>query len=430
MLLVNPTSNPEHRELSVNTTSDGVRAYLGNLLGIEDNANFPDEGQTRRALAATFVHSLYYCFQGQGEIANPDILFHRQNRDFQKQTIKDTLPYFLGAQGPEELKARDDLRRLRRQLKIAQQRLAQSEMIREAGLANMQALIRQASIYGMVADGPTPTTVDDATAALSAVLDARWESVDPPTDSSEYERLLEEASLLRDEIAQQEQHLRRLEEYAAVRDSYAVELEHQRSRLSSLHLLPDPHSEAPQCPVCSQTLNPEDTSILDDVQEALGDIDTRLRYVGREAPRVGGKREELAAALEEKRADYRATVRAIDDLAELQRLEERRSREIEMRSFVAGRIAQFLEHAGSGDGDDLDDLRRTSEIMRREADALADEIDGEAVRSRTDSLLRVVSRRMGELAAQIGLEHASSGVRIDQGRLTIVVVEPSGPAYI
>ncbi|SEL99337.1 Protein of unknown function [Rhodococcus maanshanensis] len=430
MLLINPAGIPEYDELSVNATSDGIRAYLGNLMGIEDNANIPNEGQTRRALSATFVHSLYYCFQGQGEIANPDILFHRQNRDFQKQTIKDTLPYFIGAQGSAELRAREELRQLRRQLKIMQQRLAQYEIIQESGLANMQSLISQARSYGMLAEGSTPMTTDAATAALSEVLDAKWDLTAPPLNTSEYERLLEEASRLRDEIAQKDQQIRRLDEYAEVRKSYAVELDHQRSRLSSLHLLPDLKSEAQQCPVCAQSLNPSDTSVLDEVQHSLGEIDMRLRNVDREAPRVAEKRGELRASVEESRAEYRSTVRAIDELAELQRLEGLRSREIEMRSFIAGRITQFLEQAGAGEDDDLEGLRSSCESLQRRTDRLAQRVDGDAVRSRTDSLLRVVSRRMGEFAAQLGLEHASSGVRIDSGRLTIVVVEPSGPAYM
>ncbi|NKR53762.1 DUF3732 domain-containing protein [Rhodococcus hoagii] len=430
MLVINPESIPNYGDLSVNTTSDGIRAYLGNLMGIEDNVNVPDEGQTRRALSATFVHSLYYCFQGQGEIANPDILFHRQNRDYQKQTIKDTLPYFIGAQGVGELKAREELRRLRRQLKIAQQQLAQHEVVQEVGLANMQALISQARAFRMLADGPLPMTVDEAAAALNAALESKWNSEDPPDDGGEYERLLEETSRLRDEISQLEQHIRRIDEYATVRQSYAVELEHQKSRLSSLNLIPDLKSEAQQCPVCAQSLDPGDTSVLDEVQQAFGEIDGRLRSVGREAPRVAARRGELLTSLDEKRADYRSTVRAIDELAELQRLQERRSREIEMRSFVAGRITQLLEQVGGGAGDDLEELRSSCLSLQQRSDRLAASIDGDAVRMRTDSLLRMVSKRMGELAEQIGLEHASSGVRIDAGRLTIVVVEPSGPAYM
>jgi hypothetical protein len=74
-------------DLQTNTSRSGLRDYLGGLLGIEDNRNVPALGQTRRALSASFVHALFYCFQGQGEIANPDILFHRQNREWMPQTI-------------------------------------------------------------------------------------------------------------------------------------------------------------------------------------------------------------------------------------------------------------------------------------------------------------------------------------------------------
>ena len=83
----------------------------------------PAFGQTRHALSASFVHSLIYCFQGQGEIANPDILFHRQNREWMPQTIRDTLPYFLGAQGADDLRRREELVERRRELRRLNQRL-------------------------------------------------------------------------------------------------------------------------------------------------------------------------------------------------------------------------------------------------------------------------------------------------------------------
>jgi predicted ATPase len=65
--------------LEHNNSRAGLREYLGGLLGIEDNRNEPALGQTRHPLSASFKHSLFYCFQGQGEIANPEILFRRQN---------------------------------------------------------------------------------------------------------------------------------------------------------------------------------------------------------------------------------------------------------------------------------------------------------------------------------------------------------------
>ena len=109
MLVVGSIEPPALESLEATTSRGALRDYLGGLLGIEDNRNVPTLGQTRHALTASFVHSLFYCFQGQGEIANPDILFHRQNREWMPQTIRDTLPYFLGAQGADDLRRREEL---------------------------------------------------------------------------------------------------------------------------------------------------------------------------------------------------------------------------------------------------------------------------------------------------------------------------------
>ncbi len=117
MLVLGEVVTPPLDELSSNTSSGALREYLGGLLGIEDNRNIPSLGQTRQALSASFVHSLYYCFQGQGEIANPEILFHRQNREWIPQTIRDTLPFFLGAQGADDLRRREELTQRRRDLR-------------------------------------------------------------------------------------------------------------------------------------------------------------------------------------------------------------------------------------------------------------------------------------------------------------------------
>ena len=152
MFLVEPEDVPPFESLESNTTASECREYLASAIGIEENLNVPAIGQTRHPLAANFKHSLYYCFQGQGEIANPEVLFHRQNRDWQAQAIRDTLPYFLGAQGLDELRRRERLTEQRRLLRQAQQRLnrAQSETFEEMDRAH--GLLVEASDVGLLAN--------------------------------------------------------------------------------------------------------------------------------------------------------------------------------------------------------------------------------------------------------------------------------------
>ena len=163
MLIIDPAATPEFDELKHNNSRAGLRDYLGGLLGVEDNRNEPAFGQTRHPLSASFKHSLFYCFQGQGEIANPEILFHRQNREWRAQAIRDTLPYFLGAQGPDDLRRREQLTERRRELRRLQQRVRAAEAERSAGLDRAGALLSESVDVGLL----------DARSGIDNLRDAR-----------------------------------------------------------------------------------------------------------------------------------------------------------------------------------------------------------------------------------------------------------------
>ena len=68
---------------------------LTRRIGISENLNIPAR-RAKLTSSANIRHSLYYCFQGQDEIAAKNFLFHHQADDFISQTIRDTMPYFLG----------------------------------------------------------------------------------------------------------------------------------------------------------------------------------------------------------------------------------------------------------------------------------------------------------------------------------------------
>ena len=109
---------PESCDFISNTNSSGIEKTLTQRIGISENLNTPPEGQSRLPLAANIRHALYYCFQGQDEIAAKNFLFHRQSDDFVTQAIKDTIPYFLGAINEEALALENERAVLKRRLTI------------------------------------------------------------------------------------------------------------------------------------------------------------------------------------------------------------------------------------------------------------------------------------------------------------------------
>lgn len=66
---------PESCDFISNTNSSGIEKTLTQRIGISENLNTPPEGQSRLPLAANIRHALYYCFQGQDEIAAKNFCF-------------------------------------------------------------------------------------------------------------------------------------------------------------------------------------------------------------------------------------------------------------------------------------------------------------------------------------------------------------------
>lgn len=429
MLVVGDIEVPPIDELKADTSRAALRDYLGGLLGLEDNRNVPALGQTRHALSASFVHSLFYCFQGQGEIANPDILFHRQNREWMPQTIRDTLPYFLGAQGADDLRRREELTERRRELRRLNQRLRAAEGERSAGLDRAGSLIAESVDVGLLADRPETANLAEARSILRAVMDNPAAAAHAVEAGGEFERLRHRRAELTREVRDLAEQVRGLEQYADAEQSHITELAEQHARLGSIGLVPQESQDA-RCAMCDQPLGEDTTPPRAAVERALGRSERRLDLARRDRPRIEEARGTLVERQRELRDEIRDTDRALDALSSQDEFVLRSRDAVNVQSYVRGRIAQYLE--GSEDAGDVEIEALREQVRRAEqtVSELAETLDIDAVRSRTTSLLRTVSRQMTTWARELVLEHSEDGAHIDLDRLTIVADTPDGPAYM
>jgi len=430
MLSIGEINIPELPALEPNANTADLVDYLGGLIGIEENLHVPAEGRTRRALAANFRHSLYYNFQGQGEVANPDLLFHHQNRDFQKQAIRDTFPYFLGAQNPDALRKRERLSELRRDIRRQEIRLAEARSTRELGVGRASGLIADARASGLLSVGTTPADAGEAIDLLTAVVETRESLVntDDVDRDAETETLIARRGELRGALRDINDKLRGLDEFARVGTEYSAELNEHRVRLASIGLIPDMTDEAATCPVCQSVL--ADTSTHDAIGHSLGRVARRIELAQRDQPRITTARTELLHARSQVRADLSDLDTSLDELARTDDIRAAAQLTWDQQSFVRGRIAQYLETTTLESDETIAALERAVESLEDEAGQLTEELDPEALRSAVDSLLNIVGRRMTVLAQSLTLEHSEHGVRIDPYRLTVVADTLQGPAYM
>lgn len=426
---IGATEAPPLSELTHNTNSEDIIATISGFTGIKENLHDPAPGQTRPPLAANLRHAIYYCFQGQGEIANPDHLFHRQNRDFQKQAIRDTLPYFLGAQDPDALRKRQKLTEVKRELRRSKLRLKEAEEMREDGAGLAARLITEAQNNGLLSSTDAPTSANQAFSLLSGVLNTE----EPPLDvddlngTNEIERLLEQRAELRAKLRDLSDKINALDDFAQVGSEYNSELNEHRVRLQSIALIPDKTVPA-TCPVCTKPI--ADPSAYEAVNKSLGRISHRIKLSQRNTPHIDEARSALASERSRVRSQITEISTTLSNLVRHEDIHERTQLTWQQQSFCRGRIAQFIETAKIDDDDTLEALSRKVDELKVQEEQLTDDLDLDRLRAETNSRLSVVGHRMTELARSFPLEHSQHGVRIDPYRLTVVADTPQGPAYM
>ena len=137
--------------LKKNMTAEALRRALGDLLGISENEHRPADGGTRAAVSASPRHAIAFCLQDQDEIDSRANLFHRQGESgFLAQSIKDTLPYFLGAVDEQTFRLQlelDEARKRRRKLE---------RELEDAKASDNQVLTRAQSLFAIEAGPAAP----------------------------------------------------------------------------------------------------------------------------------------------------------------------------------------------------------------------------------------------------------------------------------
>lgn len=430
MLSIGLNEAPDFHGLETNGTTADLVDYLGGLIGIEENLHVPAEGQTRRPLAANFRHSLYYNFQGQGEIANPEILFHRQNRDWQPQTIRDTFPYFLGAQSSDALRKRQELSELKRDIRRQKARLAEAKSAREIGVGRASGLIAHAKASGLLS---TEITVLDAGGAFELLRTLRDSAqpavvIDTVDSEAETENLISRRIELRERLRDISAKIRSLDDFARIGTEYGAELNEHRVRLASIGLIPESADIDAVCPICQSSL--ADTTRREAIEQSLGRVERRIELAQRDQPRITVAHGELTQERDEARAQLADVDLALEELAKTDEIRAAVQRTWDEQSYVRGRIAQYLDTTTLETDDAITELERSIGALEAKADELTDELDPDALRSAVDSLLSIVSRNMTVLAQAFPLEHSEHGVRIDPYRLTVVADTLEGPAYM
>ena len=417
---------PDNCDFSSNTNVSGIEESLTRRIGISENLNTPPEGQSRLPLAANIRHALYYCFQGQDEIAAKNFLFHHQSDDFITQAIKDTIPYFLGAISEEALALENERSILKRKLTLEKRKLEENRFLMGGGSERAISLIGEARQAGLI-DASTQIDYQNYREMYSVLQTAMNWSPSMIGSNSGMDRLTFLQSKLqeiRDEFDEIGISLDNARKFVGETAGYSGEAQYQKMRLESIGLFEQLNFNPGKCPLCSGTLEQPLPSV-EMIKASIGNLDKSIASVTREQPKLRAFISDLEREREKKQEEIKALEAEIDGLYQ-QESERARLRDINARrGKVVGRISLWVESVENDT-----ESEKQEQIVKRIEDRIKeidDILDRDSVEERKQSALSRIQEDMTKWAKALQLEHSDNPYRLDLNKVTVVVDKPERP---
>jgi hypothetical protein len=408
-----------------NITGDGLKIQLSVVLGISENLHMPEEGSTRSPLEASSRHAILFCLQGQDEIANRRLLFHRQGEQFFPAAIKDALPYFLGAIDEKHFLALKRFNEARTRLRKLEREFADvSAMTREAS-NSANSLLQEARRVRLL---PSDTVAAEAESVMELLRQASaprpvdMSSVDDP--SADLNELEDRRRRLRGQLQELREEIGDVERLNREASEFETEAKEQEARLVSIGLIKAADASADICPLCDSHLAVAVPSVVQ-IKQSLSGIETQLASVRRDSPRLQGR----LSSLEARRTEIEEQLRtAQGDLAA--RIQDNERLRIQQNDFteqarVSGRIAYYLENVKAAESGSR--IPQAIERLRAEIAELEQALDDDTLQGRLDTALSLVNRDLTTYAGNLGLEHGDNPLRLEMKNLTVVADTVDGP---
>ena len=417
---------PEFEQLGVNADTKSLRDQVGRLIGIDENAGEPATPWAQSGLEANLGHATWLCLQGQGEIDNRDLLFHRQGEDGIAPALRDTLPYFLGAVPRDQAVQRQELTAARRDLRRAQADLERAKAVDEEIDVTLLAMVREGVASALLQEQERSGRAE-MFAALRGVLEV---PVAPAVEFDDVtagrrEALERERSELRIALRAAGAQVELLRSMGSDENAYAGVVSQQISRLSSIHLLGDAEG-GDVCPVCARGLEHDDVSVQG-LGEVAGKLSVQLEEVESIRPRRKEALEELTATIDQLREKLRAVDDALVGLAEQDEQAGTASSTAESQAFTRGRIQHFLDTTKASEASELERLADVVVVRQRSVEAIEQRIDPDATREELTARLAVVAKDITAYSQRLELEYHEA-VWLDLQRLTVMTETDQGSA--
>jgi hypothetical protein len=414
---------PSMDNIAKNTTAGSLKRFVTQFAGIVENEHRPETG-TREPLSANIAHALYLCFQKQGTIASQDQLFHRMNEDFLPQSMKDTLPYFLGAVDESHFQFLSELDELRKRLRLLEATEGKRLQTVEVSRSRITRILNEGKRVGLIPLDYQP--VDDSVFLyLERVAQTQVEAPEITPDFGEtIQTLSGEQVTLQRKLAELNQDLRAAKSFLSDQTEFSKEANEQKARLQSVGLYKPDSGSGSTCPICDSQLQTPIPAVAE-INLSLAKVESQLIAVHKESPHLQAHVVEIekrigaaTISLKEVQAELRNAISEDQDARAAQS-------QLILRARFLGKLADFVEVTGPDDNaveaaEELAEVRKLIAIVQSKLNA-------DETASKMETVVNLIGKKMTAYSDHLDLEYSGSSLRLDLKKLTVVADTEDGP---
>jgi Protein of unknown function (DUF3732)/AAA domain len=415
---------PNFDSLTGNMNVDTLKEFLTRKLGIIENVQSP-ESFTREPLQANFKHSRFYCYQPQYLVADPYQLFFNQNKEFVAQSIKDTLPFFLGAIDENSLFIENEITQLKKQLSRLAREKRELEKIRSEGISQAYSLIDEAKEIGILSSTAIAQNQSEAYLLLEAVSKWEYKPSEVAAENSGLKTLVDKRTELKIALGKISDTKKAATDYLKSSFGYSSEARQQEIRLESINLFnSEVDINSKYCPLCNSELKVEIPSVQN-INDSLRNIRNDLRLTKAESPRIQSYIETIDLQYHENESELVQVEKSITALY-IENEQARTVRDLNIRrGKVIGRVSLFLESTEvENHGENLES--RLTNIQSKISE-LEKSIDSENERDRLLSILNKINLQMSRWVGELDVEYENDPIRFDLTKLTMFIDTETKP---
>jgi hypothetical protein len=409
---------PELENINSNINIDTLKEFLTRKIGISENLHIPDS-LTREPLKANFKHSRFYCYQPQYLVADPYQLFYNQNKEFVPQSIKDTLPYFLGAVNEDSLLIESEITQLKKQLNRLVREKRESEKIKSEGISQAYSLIDEAKEIGILDQDIKPLNQSEAYKLLEKVSNWEYQPLEVKAENSALKGLIDRRNDLKIELGKISDNKKAANDYLKNSFSYSTEAKQQEIRLESINIYnQDIEIDSNCCPLCDSQIETPIPSIAN-INKSLLSIKHDLKFTKAESPRIQSYIETIDSQYHETESELKKIEKSISALY-LENEKARTMRDLNLRrGKIIGRVSLFLESIEQDvEFENVDSKINNIKLRIYE---LEKRIDSENEKDKLMSILNKINLQMSKWVQDLDVEYENDPIRFDLNKLTMYI---------